>query len=525
MQVSPKLQQPAWLLLYLLVGFVLFSGSWPLFDVDEGAFSEATREMLESGVWSATYLDGVPRYDKPILTYWVQAISVSLFGLNEWALRLHALLSGLLWAGAVYAFARQVLNRQAAGAALLIFSTTLLVIAIGRAATADTLLNLFIALSLFDIYRYAQGGERRHVLRSWLWISLGMLTKGPVAAAIPFIVSAIWFGSYGRWRDWSRAILNPLGWLMLLAILTPWLYFVWQEQGSGFFHGFLVEHNLNRFTATKEGHGGHLYYYLLVLPLVLMPWSGMLVLLRRARRLWRRPLDRLLLTWFVVVFVLVSLSETQLPHYMLYGVTPLLLLFAKYRRAFRGQHWHWLFPALFCAIPLTLAFSAERLAGWQKNLYLQEMLARAPEVLGSGFLAWTLALCAAVVAIALTRLLLWQKLALSGLLQTLFAVAVLTPAVAELQQSPVKEAAEVARRLDTDFIAHGIHMPSFSVYRDAATPRREPNWGDYLFTRSDRLAGLQQRFGADAVQLLYHKGGIVLLRIAPASSGGQNHDS
>jgi hypothetical protein len=62
----------------LLLGFI---GTWvPLFDLDEGAFLEATRELLDGGHWAATTLDGEPRYDKPILSYWLQATALTLFG-------------------------------------------------------------------------------------------------------------------------------------------------------------------------------------------------------------------------------------------------------------------------------------------------------------------------------------------------------------------------------------------------------------------------------------------------------------
>src|ERR1041384_8211912 len=62
----------------LAVPPVIFSlflplGRAPLFDVDEGAFSQATMEMFERGDYLSTYLNGVPRYDKPILVYWLQA--------------------------------------------------------------------------------------------------------------------------------------------------------------------------------------------------------------------------------------------------------------------------------------------------------------------------------------------------------------------------------------------------------------------------------------------------------------------
>ena len=86
----------------LLLGFI---GTWvPLFDLDEGAFLEATREMLDGGHWAATTLDGEPRYDKPILSYWLQATALTLFGWTtpwvpiEMIGRLPSVIAGALWA-------------------------------------------------------------------------------------------------------------------------------------------------------------------------------------------------------------------------------------------------------------------------------------------------------------------------------------------------------------------------------------------------------------------------------------------
>jgi 4-amino-4-deoxy-L-arabinose transferase-like glycosyltransferase len=144
------------LLLAVAIGFFVNLGGIPLFDLDEGAFAEATREMLASGNFAATYLDGVPRYDKPIFSYWMQALSITLFGLNEWAVRLSSALASCLWLWAGFAFAKQQWNDSTAKWFVLIMSTTLWIGVIGRAGTADAWLNLFICMTLFDIWRYRQ---------------------------------------------------------------------------------------------------------------------------------------------------------------------------------------------------------------------------------------------------------------------------------------------------------------------------------------------------------------------------------
>ena len=71
----------------VVAGFFINIHAVPLFDLDEGAFSEATREMFVRGDFISPYLNGAPRYDKPVLIHWLQAASVWTLGLNEFALR------------------------------------------------------------------------------------------------------------------------------------------------------------------------------------------------------------------------------------------------------------------------------------------------------------------------------------------------------------------------------------------------------------------------------------------------------
>src|SRR5574343_240224 len=96
--------------------YLLRLGAAPLFDVDEGAFAEATRELLASGDWGHTTLNGTDRFDKPIGVYWLQAIAVAVFGVNEWAVRLP---SALATRGACLAMAAFVAPRLGWQAAVL----------------------------------------------------------------------------------------------------------------------------------------------------------------------------------------------------------------------------------------------------------------------------------------------------------------------------------------------------------------------------------------------------------------------
>jgi 4-amino-4-deoxy-L-arabinose transferase-like glycosyltransferase len=289
--------------------------------------------MIERGDFVTTWLNGQPRFDKPILTYWLQALSVSLFGVHEFAFRLPSALAGLGWVGAILVFTGRLADRATAYAAALIAATSLGVGVIGRGATADALLNLFLALAMFDIYRYMEQPLARYRHRAFLWMALGLLTKGPVALLIPFAVSALAFTLHGKARAWRRAALDPAGWLILLAVAGPWYLLEYLRQGDAFIAGFVLRHNVERFMSPLQGHRGNLFYYLPVALLLLLPYSGLFLrILPGVRTLRARPLDTFLWCWFLFVLLFSSIAGTKLPHYLLYGVSPLFVLMAMRRR-------------------------------------------------------------------------------------------------------------------------------------------------------------------------------------------------
>jgi len=84
----------------LAVLFIQLGGS-PLTDLDEGAFSEATREMLARGDFISPWLLDAARFDKPVLFHWAQMLGFWLLGQNSWGARLRSALAGLAWIGAI----------------------------------------------------------------------------------------------------------------------------------------------------------------------------------------------------------------------------------------------------------------------------------------------------------------------------------------------------------------------------------------------------------------------------------------
>lgn len=525
------LLSPFSLVLAVLIAFVLNAYSLPLTDVDEGAFSEATREMMARGNLVSPTLNGAPRHDKPILIYWAQAVSVSVLGVSEIGFRLPSIVFAVLWMLALYRFCARHADRRTAQVAALVMALSLAVGFIAKAAISDALLNLFIALSMFGIYDYfcaERDGKptRRLLYYTYAMLGLGFLTKGPVAVFFPLLVSGLFFLSAGAWRAWLRAIFFWPGWLVFLAIVVPWHVAVFLDQGDAFFRGFYLKHNVNRYSNTFEGHGGKWYYYLVVAPFVLMPFFGWLLAIvgKVGGRLRRTPLgtrrgdglfERFLLIWFVVVFVFFSFSGTQLPHYLLYGCTPVFILLAAYRPENERRWLAYLplilFALVLAALPEILALAAGK-AGkpFEKTLLDGLVLAFSDEA------RWLLPLLAVVsIGLALWRSLpVWQGVVLAGLVQALIVTAVIAPRAIGVTQGPIREAARVAQEAGGNVVAWRIIMPSFSVYRQAATPTRVPVEGELVLTRTDRQQEVQALL-APGLRMtnLYQKSFVTLARV------------
>lgn len=497
------------LILGALWCFFLGLGSLPLFDLDEGAFSEATREMLERGDFITTYLNGELRFDKPILIYWLQAIGVSQLGITEWAFRLPSALAASAWATSIFLFSRRYLDRDTALVAALIMMTALAVTVIGRAATADALLNLWLALALLDIYRYYTAPSRGVALRVYLWLGLGFLTKGPIAVVLPLLISLTFFVWSGQWREFWRAALYPTGWGVFLAVAMPWYVLEYLEQGQLFIEGFFLQHNVGRFSDNMQGHDGSLLYYVGVLPLVLAPYTGLLLrLLPMLASLRRGTLDQFLWIWLGVVFLLFSLSQSQLPHYILYGCTPLFLLMARYR--------HWLRSRWLAFVPVVLVLGlfavlpelVELAKPYNAEGYDAALLERAEGAFDTAYRAWTLGALGIVLILAFWRSIQpWQGLLIAGLVQVAVMAQAVAPAYAYMKQQPVVEAARFAQGLDVPVVRHSFPMPSFSVYRGAVTPNRDPQPGEAVITRLGKLDALPPH------EVIFREGGVVMVQI------------
>jgi 4-amino-4-deoxy-L-arabinose transferase-like glycosyltransferase len=498
--------------LAVITSFFWLLGAAPLFDVDEGAFSQATLEMFERGDFLTTYLNGEPRYDKPILVYWLQALGVAALGPSEWAFRLPSAICASAWALITFLFARRFYGPQRGLLAAVVLATSLGVFIIGRAATADALLNVLIAASMFAAWMHLSTGRRAWLYATHAAIGLGVLAKGPIAILVPFAVTFLFCALRRDIRTWARAVFDWRGLLLLIAIAAPWYVAILLKEGQAFIDGFILKHNVGRFSGPVSGHAGSLFYYFPVLLLLTLPFTALLVpVALRIRAAWRDDLQAYLLIWFGFVFVFFSVSGTKLPHYILYGYTGLAILMAVYATELKDQFWP-LVPVLgffvaLIGLPYALTYGKDHV----RDAFYAEVLASSLPYFDIVYFAFLAILCALVAyAMVERRTPLTRKLVVFGLASVASLSTLVVPILGFAQQSAIKEAALIVRERNMPAVMWRLNAPSFSVYRGAPTPSREPKPGEVVVTRSDRLGQLPGNLPYD---LLYSKRGIVLARI------------
>ncbi|HWR57759.1 MAG TPA: glycosyltransferase family 39 protein, partial [Thermodesulfovibrionales bacterium] len=173
-------------------------GSVTLFDVDEAVFAEATKEMVLNGDWITPTYNGDNRYDKPILFYWLMAVSYKVFGISEFSARVPSAITALLLSLSVFLFVRRFSDVKTAFYATVPLVLSPYFLIYSHAAVTDMTLTLMITLSLFSFYiavvadsdtpglKATSGKPNIFIYGFHAFSALAFLTKGLIGILFPF---------------------------------------------------------------------------------------------------------------------------------------------------------------------------------------------------------------------------------------------------------------------------------------------------------------------------------------------------
>ena len=324
--------------LLLLAALTFFAGlgRGAITDSDEAFYAESAREMVLTGDWLTPYYNFEPRFQKPVLYYWLTAATYLVTGPTEFGARLWAALAGLGLVLVTAACGRRWYDESTGLLAGAIVATNFGYFSIGRMALPDLPLTFFITLAIWAALVSTLEQERsprKFVLVASLALGLGFLMKGPVGVIIPLLVIvpvlAIERRSIG-----ITPIDLVLGFIVFIAVSVPWYVVMWMRHGNEYLQGFFVGDNFERFATDRFNDPRPWWFYLPVVAGGLLPWTPLaLTWLGPITQFIRRrrdagTIDLRLFMWAALPLVFYTLSVGKQPRYVLPVLPPLALLLA-----------------------------------------------------------------------------------------------------------------------------------------------------------------------------------------------------
>jgi len=330
------------LTLFLLALLLYLPGihTLPPIDRDEPRYTQASKQMLETGDHTRIYFQEQFRNKKPVGIYWLQSATTRLLGGDAikdqiWPYRIPSLLAAFLTLLLVHRLGTLLLSPPAGLLAALLLSITPLMTLISRVGTTDAVLLAATTAALLQLIRAWHATQTqtplswRTPLTFWIALAIGILVKGPIT---PLIVGLTAATLYFLEKQPIRGLRPALGIPLLLALILPWLISIQIATDGAFLRDSLGADFGKKLVSGQESHGAPPGLYTLLTAIT--AWPLTLLLIPALYDAWKtrnqQPLSRLLLAWTLPYLLLIELVPTKLPHYALSIYPALTLLTVRY---------------------------------------------------------------------------------------------------------------------------------------------------------------------------------------------------
>lgn len=318
---------------FSLLLFLPFIGTVHLFDWDEINFAECAREMIVSGNYLNVTIDFVPFHEKPPLFIWMQAFSMRLFGVNEFAARFPNSICGVVTLLLIFHIGTKIKSMRFGLMWSLVYVCSILPNFYFKTGIIDPWFNLFIFLSFYFFIKYYESNlekQMKWACLSAFVIALGVLTKGPVALLI-FLISVLIFYATNKFKK-SISIKHLFIFLFVfIGTAGSWYVYNFYQNDKNFFA--FIKYQIRLLTTEDSGHGGPIYYHILVLLLGCFPASAFLIGgFKKSDNdgTYFMKFRILMIIALFVVLVIFSLVKTKIIHYSSFCYFPISFL-AAYR--------------------------------------------------------------------------------------------------------------------------------------------------------------------------------------------------
>ena len=308
-------------------------GSVHLFDWDEINFAESSREMLVSKNFFQVQINYEPFMEKPPLFFWLQSLSMSVFGVTEFAARFPNAIFGVLTMLTLFKIGRNLHSEKFGLIWALIYFGSFLPNLYYKSGIIDPVFNYFIFTSIYYLIRLINSDKGKEQNKfaglSGLFVGLAIITKGPVGLLLLMLA----FGVYWVFNRFKRVASVKSVLIFIVTVFTVsflWFGYELVQNGPWFIVEF-VKYQIDLFTTPVAGHSQPFYYHFVVVLIGCFPLSIIAI-----PRFFNKKeqdtfeFEKWMKILFWVVMILFSISTTKIVHYSSMAYLPLSFLAATY---------------------------------------------------------------------------------------------------------------------------------------------------------------------------------------------------
>lgn len=355
--VMPKI--PTWIFILLAI-LHISAVRVGVMDIDASQYAEISREMLENGNYLQLFDRGIDYLDKPPFLFWISTLGMKIFGVGNIGFKLPSILFALFAIYATYRLARLMYGEATGRMAALIFGTCQGMFLMTNDIRTDTVLMSWVIVAIWQIKEWDVHRKLYNLLLGAAAISLGMMSKGPIALLVPvFCFGTDWVLK----REWSKLFRWQylLGVVVIGVLLIPMsigLYQQFDAQPNKIVNGltnvsglrfFYWSQSFGRITGESPwNNGAKLDFLLLNMLWSFLPWiflfipaliKNVLQLIKQKFRL--QPSQEWITTGgFLLSYLALGSSKYQLPHYIFVAFPLAAIMVAALLKDFfeNGQH-------------------------------------------------------------------------------------------------------------------------------------------------------------------------------------------
>lgn len=330
----------SWLLLFITVVIIFFVnlGAGGIPSAQEGRAGIVARNMLETGNWKHIIYYGAITTEKPILCYWLTAVSGLFLGISEFSIRVPSALAAITTVIISCHMAYRIYGRKTAILSGYILSTMTLFVNLGHIARIDIVLCAFYtALMSLMYFGYFKDFKPNYLLYIfYILLGLSVLVKGPISLGLIGITVLIIVAVKRNPRIiWDMKPIS--GTIITLAIAVPWFVIESFRTHGAFAWDFFINQNISRFTGIdmtyKDGKRGSFFFYFPKLFVSALPWS---IFVPFAIFNYFKKLKKLrwetyyFIIWFFVIFMFFTFAAIKRGDYIVPLLPALAILIARY---------------------------------------------------------------------------------------------------------------------------------------------------------------------------------------------------